>query len=471
MITIRLGVGGILRFRLLDAAGDPVPDLDDADFTVRKYITETDVEGDLSGTITQWRSGCYQITMTGAEADAFGQAWAVFGDGTSEAHVTFMVEPRMSGYARTVVTDTAYGSGFTVAADIGLNETDINGLWAVRRGYEDLAPRKVILFNDTTGAYLVSPSWFPAPTDGDVIDLYRQGNDYSRGGDVSDRLQAQNDAIGAVLESVTWNSGASLSGAALSSTTIEVADLIGYTGESLKGMWLYRDTDRVARLVTDFDAGTGVLTFHPPMADFVPDEGWSFRLGRQWNPYAEGGALSTFATEFETVSGYAIEARNAAQSLAPALLVSSQNPVTVGAGSTATDVVISGDTFTEEAVVGAGLCVVSAANGVSPTVVIVAFDTGTSTAPVSPALPFIPDAGDYLYIMRPQVSLLDHPDGVEPGVSQRIAHRRLLAEAVGESQESGGTVTVRDVNNTRDAFTSDVDASGNRSNFTFDDGV
>jgi len=66
--------------------------------------------------------------------------------------------------------------------------------------------------------------------------------------------------------------------------------------------------------------------------------------------------------------------------------------------------------------------------------------------------------------------ILDLTDGVENGSTVREALRIILAALAGKISGAGSsTITIRDINDTKDRITATVDASGNRTAITYDD--
>lgn len=380
MITIRKGVGGILRFRLLDAVGAAVTGLVDGDFTQRRYVTETDAWGDLSGTITEGEGGWYSIPITAGEADASGQAVAYFSDSTNESHVTFMIDDPIEN----AVWDADLNNHLN-ADSAGLAVLDILDQVATVAGGQTILAQRV---GSITGSIMVG--------EGDLTV-----------------------GAGSTDTDIVFNSGG----------------LITYTEEQIVGCRLmsYEFPGSVPRLVTAFNVGTQTATVSPAL-EITPAEGIRLLI------------IMPVATFMDSPSGVpTLTAGNIADVVWDATLADH-----LDAGSTG------------EALDGAGGGSLTAAD-VADAVLeeLISDHSGVSGS-----------LADHVSRALSNTAVLTDPDGIDTGFDFARTLRKIGAAVVAKSSGAdadGGTQVFRNLTDTSDEFTGAYDDFGNRTGITHHD--
>lgn len=407
MITIRLDIGGWLKFRMVDSSGAAVTGLLDGDFVTRRYSVGSGASwDDLSGTISEGEAGWYRIEMQDFEAESYGQAVAYFSDGTNESHITFMVD------------------------DVRDNVTTLSTSVATINS-------KVTM---SLAAIVVGQTTYDIQT-----------------GTTEDTLQL-------------------ISGAC---ATLD-QDAIGATVVVFSGGGGFRVSQ-----VVSVDAVLDTVTISPAMPSALPDgEKVLFvrtlptLLDRPESVDLDGDlySLATALTQLEVRITSAISAAQGAQIAAGfvggGLFVSDAANITTSGTPTTTTFEVSdwiGQTTREVELQG---CLVMSDSGAFLPRVIQSFDSTTGVAVVAPAWPIAPDPSFSCKIMRPQVSHLDHPDGVDTGFSHARALRKIGSSVVAKSSGAdadGGSQVIRNMSDTADEMTVTYDDFGNRTGISHTD--
>lgn len=238
-------------------------------------------------------------------------------------------------------------------------------------------------------------------------------------------------------------------------------------------------------VVVAYDTGTTTLTVFPPLPAAL-DPGMSLYFKRPTATLLDHPdgvdtgldlrlALTSIADDASTAAGNAGLTIAGNQRIQLALMLY-PGGITVASGATDTDVPLTlagGITLTATQVVGCYLATTVVGTGATVPRIVVAFNEGTQTATVAPALDVAPAETDEVLLIRPTPTLLDHPDGVATGFNHARTLRKIgsavAAKSSGAPASGAGSQVFRDLTDSSDEFTSTFDGSGNRSGITHHD--